>query len=47
MSDKACEEQMPKHYKWFIVEIITFYALIVAAIAYLFLASICKVRRKE
>jgi hypothetical protein len=38
---------MPEHYKWFIVEIITFYALILSAIIYLFLASIFKVKRKD
>lgn len=38
---------MPKLHKWLMIEIITFYSLIAAAILYLFLASLFSFKRKE
>ena len=45
VADKSCETQMPELHKWFMIEIISFYSLILSAIIYLFLGSLFTFKR--
>jgi hypothetical protein len=43
LAEKACETAMPQLHKWLLLEIITFYGLIVSAVIFLVLSSLFKI----
>jgi hypothetical protein len=43
LAEKACETVMPQLHKWLLLEIITFYGLIVSAVIFLVLSSLFKI----
>jgi len=46
LAEKACETVMPQLHKWLLLEIITFYGLIVSAVIFLVLSSLIKIEAR-